>query len=473
MSKKDYLEIENMEWDKQYVDGMWDYLCQPDEGARYSIICGFLRRYVSGGKILDLGCGAGGLWDYLIDTEREQYTGIDFSDEAINLACKKSFKSFLVADIRDYIPGKKYDAIIFNEVLYYLPQALNTVKRYSKYLELGGILVVSMFSYPNIFDNEYKIVERTLKALEYEDSFLTLDKLVLINETRWKRKWYLVALRKKNSIPIKFSVEQAFFDEFRNYKVGPGEYCNIEGEEFFLRSKFGYHLYCMFFSVNNAKKTVIISHGDVNYIPYLKYINIFFQRGFNVLVYDMRGFGKSGGDATTFGYYEKDDLSSCIDWVMNRCGTDGVVGLFGDSIGAAVSLQNMRIDDRVSFCISDCSFIDMPAWLKGSMGKKEHILPVWIRYFFKSMLYKIKTGISYKDISPFIAASEIKKPILFIHGKKDSIVPYEMSVRMYDIKKGIKQIKLFDNANHVTSYTQNKEEYDRTIGEFLNEIGIV
>ncbi|SHO48331.1 hypothetical protein [Anaerocolumna xylanovorans] len=47
-----------------------------------------------------------------------------------------------------------------------------------------------------------------------------------------------------------------------------------------------------------------------------------------------------------------------------------------------------------------------------------------------------------------------------------------MSVRMYDIKKGIKKIKLFDNANHVTSYTKNKEEYDKTVGEFLNEIGI-
>lgn len=43
---------------------------------------------------------------------------------------------------------------------------------------------------------------------------------------------------------------------------------------------------------------------------------------------------------------------------------------------------------------------------------------------------------------------------------------------MYDSKKGIKKIKLFENANHVTSYTENKEEYDTTNGEFLNENGI-
>lgn len=472
MMKADHLEIENMEWDEQYIDGTWDYLCQPDEGARYSIICGFLRRYVPDGKILDLGCGAGGLWDYLTAQERKQYAGIDFSDEAVKLAFKKSSEAFSVADIRDYIPDKNYDAIIFNEVLYYLPQALNTVKRYSEYLTPGGIVVVSMFSYPDIFDNEYKIVARTLKELKNEDSFLILDKLSLISETRWKRKWFLVALRKINSIPIKFSVEQVFFNEFRSYKVGPGEYSGIEGEEFFISSKFGYHLYCLFFPAKNAKKTIIISHGYIHHIPYLKYLNVFFKRGFNVLTYDMRGFGKSGGDAMTYGYYEKYDLSSCIDWVMNRCGTDCSVGLFGDSIGAAVSLQNMQIDNRAAFCISDSSFTDMPAWLKYGMGKKKHIAPVGLRYFFKSMFYKIKTGISYRKISPFSAVSDIEKPILFIHGKRDGVVPYEMSVSMYNSKKGTKKIKLFDNANHVTSYTKNKEEYDKTVGEFLKEIGI-
>lgn len=468
----DYVEVSHKEWNKQYDDGEWDYLSQPDEGARYAVILGYVQRYVPDGKILDLGCGAGGFWEYLNEQQKMYYTGIDFSCEAIRLAQKKSGESFIVADVQNYRPGRKYDAIIFNEVLYYLPYPLSVVKRYTRYLNPGGIIVVSMFLYPHIFDKEYKIVVRILKELEKESSLLVLDKATLVNEIKWKREWHLAALRVRNCSPVCFSIEKEFNNKFRNYKVGSDKYKGIMGEEFFLRTESGTTLYCMYFSANNTKNTIIISHGYINHIPYLKYLNLFYQKGFNVLVYDMGGFGKSSGEISTIGYYGKWDLSSCIDWVVSKCGKDCIIGLFGDDIGAAVSIQNMEIDKRADFCIADSSFTDMPSWLKFSMRKQKNKLPVWLRYLIKCIFFKVRTGISYKWISPLNIVSNIDKPILFIHGKKDNVIPYKMSVRLYNRKKGVKKIKILNNASHVTSYTKNGEEYDKVVTEFLKEIGI-
>ncbi|MFF3925913.1 hypothetical protein [Paenibacillus lactis] len=48
---------------------MWDYLSDMTEYARYSIVYGYIRKFAATEGILDMGCGAGNLYDLL--TERE------------------------------------------------------------------------------------------------------------------------------------------------------------------------------------------------------------------------------------------------------------------------------------------------------------------------------------------------------------------------------------------------------------------
>ena len=43
-------------------------------------------------------------------------------------------------------------------------------------------------------------------------------------------------------------------------------------------------------------------------------------------------------------------------------------------------------------------------------------------------------------------------PTLFIHGKKDELVPFEMGKKLYDIYKGKKQNLFVDEAKHNDLY---------------------
>jgi len=120
---------------------------QLDELARYSIIVGYLQYLKCGGSVLDVGCGEGVLQEKLGPRTYCRYVGIDISSEAIGQASHKEDEktSFVCADVNNYVPTESFDAIVLNEILYYLDDPLKVLKRYEGYLKEDGIFIISMF----------------------------------------------------------------------------------------------------------------------------------------------------------------------------------------------------------------------------------------------------------------------------------------------------------------------------------------
>jgi pimeloyl-ACP methyl ester carboxylesterase len=81
--------------------------------------------------------------------------------------------------------------------------------------------------------------------------------------------------------------------------------------------------------------TVVVLHGTGdNRGAAIGSAEHFVARGFDVVAYDSRAHGESGGDACTYGFYEKQDLQRVLDRVEVK-----PVVAFGFSMGAAVGLQ--------------------------------------------------------------------------------------------------------------------------------------
>lgn len=131
-------------WNTQYATGVWDRLRALDELAHHAMIAGYVRMLKPGGSVLDVACGEGLLRDALGDA-CHTYLGIDFT-EPIRLAEPRVTAStrFAVADMHEFTTHERFDAIIFNESLYYFEDPLAGLTRYVSLLASNGVLLVSM-----------------------------------------------------------------------------------------------------------------------------------------------------------------------------------------------------------------------------------------------------------------------------------------------------------------------------------------
>lgn len=181
----DYYATESSKWEEKYKSGYWDYLDNLNELAHYSIIIGYLRHLKPGGRFLDLGCGTGVLQQRLGAENYARFVGVDFAEEAIKrantLADDKT--AFFCADINVYRPEEKFDAIIFNEVLYYLDDPIATLDYYQQFLADNGLFLISMYC--------QKKTQRSWDYLESRYKFADASSVTNIKGQTWISKiWF-------------------------------------------------------------------------------------------------------------------------------------------------------------------------------------------------------------------------------------------------------------------------------------------
>ena len=112
------------------------------ERPRYQAIGQIVSSLPAHSSLLDVGCGVGTMTDYLPTLD---YTGIDISEKALRIARRKHFGTFICADAKDFRIDKKFDIVLFNEVLYYLETPLEQLARYTEFLSDGGSMIVSIW----------------------------------------------------------------------------------------------------------------------------------------------------------------------------------------------------------------------------------------------------------------------------------------------------------------------------------------
>ncbi|HTG34047.1 MAG TPA: class I SAM-dependent methyltransferase [Thermoanaerobaculia bacterium] len=134
-------------WEEQYREGGWEFMRGLDELARYSVIAGYLHHLRAGGSVLDVGSGEGLLADHLRPLGCSRYLGVDLSEAAIRQAAGRADAktAFAAANAESYTPPGRWDAIVFNECVYYFSDPVGTVRRYERFLEAGGVFIVSTF----------------------------------------------------------------------------------------------------------------------------------------------------------------------------------------------------------------------------------------------------------------------------------------------------------------------------------------
>lgn len=264
---------------------------------------------------------------------------------------------------------------------------------------------------------------------------------------------------------IEYGIENGYFEEefIRNFKK----------ELVILRSEFGYDLYGYFID-NGSDKNVIFSHGVTsNIYGMMKYAPIYLEMGFNIFVYDHRNHGRSGGNNTTFGYFEKDDLETVVQWMRDRVGHDKVLGVHGESMGTAIALQHNAKYKTTDFVVADCGFATMNGILREITGRDANAFVQSTRPL-ASLINKAFGADFYMNISPIKAVEQIEVPVFFVHGDADDYVYPSNSRDMFAAKlNGYRKIYYAKGAIHARSIVMDRENYNRELKSFFKDIKVL
>lgn len=220
----------------------------------------------------------------------------------------------------------------------------------------------------------------------------------------------------------------------------------------------------------NSNKWAIVVHGYGGSGKLMsdksKY---FYDMGYNVLIPDLRGHGKSEGDYIGMGWKDRLDIISWINFIIKENPNAEIV-LHGTSMGAATVLMTSgeNLPSNVKAIVADCAYTS--AWDEFSY-QLETYLKVPSSYILNvtNMVTKLKAGYSLKEASALECVKKATVPILYIHGDKDKFVPYSMMDKLYDATSSPKEKLTIDGGEHANSDLVSPFLYWLTVEDFLNQ----
>ncbi len=222
--------------------------------------------------------------------------------------------------------------------------------------------------------------------------------------------------------------------------------------------------------VHKRNKVAVIAHGiTAAKEADIKYAKIFYDLGYNIIIFDERYFGESKAKYCTLGMKEADDIKRICECARERFGSDCLIGLHGESMGGA-SVLRMLSSFSPDFVVADCPFMDLELLIKELAYKRASILGEPARYVARLIGY-LRYKYDYFKVKPIDSVRNSDVPICFMHGEDDSLINVNHSKAMYELcKNPLSEIHIFKGADHALSITEDRAGYTKVINEFIEKV---
>lgn len=191
--------------------------------------------------------------------------------------------------------------------------------------------------------------------------------------------------------------------------------------------------------------------------------------GYNVLFPVLNGHGNSQRFDVTFGWDDRMIVAAFADYIAIR-DPEAQIVLHGVSMGS-VTVMNAtgeELPPQVKCCLADCGFTT--AYDEFSVQIRE-ILHISRFPFVNAAdtVCRIRAQWNFKQNAPIKQVAKSKTPTLFIHGDRDTFVPFWMQQALYEAASCEKEKLVVPEAIHAVSAIINPELYWTTCKAFINK----
>jgi pimeloyl-ACP methyl ester carboxylesterase len=259
----------------------------------------------------------------------------------------------------------------------------------------------------------------------------------------------------------------------RAFKSTPADY-GAPYEEVTLTTRDQLKLYGWYLPHEAGRGTVIFCHGLFNQRSELLEQAVFMrQNGFRGLLFDFRHHGKSDGESTTFGYYERSDVQAAIEYILKEKKETGPIILWGISMGAANALLAASEQSEIRAVIAESSFYSARETLRSDLTRMFRLpafpfadLVEWITE------QRLDIEIDALDVGKAVAGIH-DRPVLLVGGSEDARMPVRNNERLMAAIGGtMKEQFVVRGAGHADAWRMAGEEYKARVLDFLNRYGV-
>lgn len=219
-------------------------------------------------------------------------------------------------------------------------------------------------------------------------------------------------------------------------------------------------------------RAVLFLHGWRSHKEHmLKDYESWLARRYTVLAFDHPNHGESPAGPTTLGDLERVDAQAALNLLKKR-GYQRI-GVMGVSMGGTTAIGLAAQAKDVKSVVSEGTFA-VPS--EASLGYFEH------HHFLFPRLLAVTTAAmlsarTWRQLGDASAERQIEKvaprPILLIHGTRDSVVRPYNAERLFARARGPKELWLVPGADHVSDpakgpHALEPAEYERRVGAFFD-----
>ena len=222
-------------------------------------------------------------------------------------------------------------------------------------------------------------------------------------------------------------------------------------------------------------RTAVVVHGYTNNSIDMLHIARIYNKEmhYNIVLPDLHGHGLTGGNDIQMGWKDRIDV---LKWIEMAPKTFGIsadsmrIVVHGISMGAATTMcvSGEKTPKYVRCSVEDCGYTSAWDEFKHELHGR-YSLPAFPLLYTASWLTKAKYGWSFKGASPLKQVAKCTKPMLFIHGDKDTFVPTWMVYPLYEAKPHPKKLWIAPGSGHAFAYRDHRKEYIKKVEEFVNQ----
>ncbi len=213
-----------------------------------------------------------------------------------------------------------------------------------------------------------------------------------------------------------------------------------------IEARDGTQLAAIYLEEPNSEFTILYSHGNAEDIGDLRdFFELFVDKGYSVLGYDYRGYGRSEGRAAEKNVYE--DVEAVYEYLVRDLNTppEEIIAL-GRSVGTGVALQ-LACEKELGGLILESAFVTA---------------------------FRVITRVPLAPFDKFRNIDKIKGvgcPVLIIHGKDDRVIPFWHGEKLFKEANEPKLKFWVDGAGHNDLFWVAGERYWEALKEFTSVMG--